>query len=92
MHEESAIILAGAELLIGRQGSDVVEDVFVVHFSLLALIRPGELPLGLAPRIPQPQQSHRLLARLVVAVWELNDIVDGVCVVEDKSTRLALDL
>jgi len=45
VHEESAIILAGAELLIGRQGSDVVEDVFIVHFSLLALIRPGELPL-----------------------------------------------
>jgi len=55
VHEECAVVLIGVELLIGRQGVDVIHNIFVVHLSFLALVRPGELPLGLSPRIPQPQ-------------------------------------
>lgn len=92
VHEESSVVLVGVELLVWRQGCDVIENVLVVLFSLLALVGPSELPLGLAPRIPEPQQANRLLARLVEAVDELNDVVDGVGVVEDEAAGLALNL
>lgn len=91
VHHERTIVLVRVESLIGRQRLNVIRDVLVIHLSLLALVGPGELPFGLAPWVPEPQESNGLLSTLIVSIGELYDVVDGVGVVQNETTRLTLN-